>query len=901
MKKSWITKSIIITMLALSLMSFCENGILYSQESITVIFLLDDSGSMANSDPDDLRYSAARLFVSLLDPGDSVGAVIFSDQARAITAGIETINSMEDKYQFADIFQPSLPNGYTDVLAGFSMISELLQTGSSETGQTIIIFLTDGQPEPLNYYSSYEDDTIELAKSLDIPVISIALTQSASINFLTRISAQTMGDVYPAETALDLLDVYLHILSQWKHRIIVGDGVIDCPCVESVTIDQGLVPYINHISFAVSKDDNVNMTLIDPEGAVVDESSPLIEFYRLNDTKFSVISLNTISAGDWQVQLEGSGKAQVRVIVESSLQIGLPNLGSFAEAGQPLLLEAEIIEIDSIGMSTRVVGEGGFSAIVTLPDGTEESLDQFYDDGTHGDITANDGLYSRVYSNTTTHGTYSIRLFGYKGLIPLQSEDKITLIDFPKINIESPQSITYNLEDDEQIPIVMNLITEEGEGLDSGAVKARFTNEKGETSEFELINDGTNYEGIFTPDISGHYILEVFVEDGSYQTMTYSHSKSIEFDVFLVPRLTFELEGNHGDLVEVENDEITRGISIGVNVSSTADKAVAVSAAIEGTSEIYIEQPGQITIPAGATTTIDLLLKSVSELSLGEKAFQIVFSSVEDVSLVDSVIPLSILVFRPTIAIENSQPVFCDNPIGCYWWKSEILLTINSTSKEEEHITLNLSGDDHVSLEETQFNIVPGKQEILITVVNDGYISKGLKEYSVFLLPDRDTVFSEQEVDGITIQLQLPALVLRCKKTIMWTIIGCFGLVIFIQYFARRLKLKSQENLISGTFQYWHNNNPLTKTTVDLTELRKKKLIIGSDPDCDIPIASSDIEHHHIRLIAKKNEGHIDVILEPLAEVMQGYGQIISEMVLSNETAFTLGEIHCRYLSDSGY
>ena len=901
MKTHLVIKTIIILIVAFALMSFTDISNEYAQDSIRVIFVIDESGSMANSDPSDLHYSAARLFVSLLDPGDSVGAVTFSDQAQVITSGIQTIGSMDDKLQLANVFQPGTPNGYTDVKAAFTQVSELLLTAPSEPDQTIIILLTDGQPEPLDYYSAYESDTIELAKSLEIPVISIALTQGASINFLNRLSSQTSGNVYPAETALDLLDVYLNILSQWKHRTIIGDSIIDCPTEETITIDQGLIPYMNHISFAISKNDDVTMTLIDPEGSVVNDNSPQVDFYQLNDAKFSVISLSSITAGDWIVKLDGSGNAQVRVIIDSNLQIDLPNLVSFAEAGQPLLLEAEIIEIDSMGIQKRIVGEGSFSAIVTSPDGTEESLDQFYDDGTHGDVTANDGLYSRIYSNTGTPGTYSIKLFGYKGLIPLQTEKNINLIAFPVISIESPQSIKYNLEDDEKFPLEIIVKTNEGEGLDAGNVKAKITNEKGVSVEIDLVQDGTKYTAELLPSSGGHYIVEIFVEGGVFQTILYTHAETIEFDVYLVPKLVFNLEGNDGNFLQVQNEDLVQGIPIEVTVTSTADEPITVSAKIEGSSDIYIDQLDQVTIPAGASTTMEINLLSAAELSLGEKNIQIVFTTDEDVTLVDSVIPMSIQVYRPTITIGNIEPVICEDPVGCYWWKSDFVLTIISSSEEEIPVTFEIVGNDSLSLEESLFVIMPGKQDVRITLNNENFISQGTKDYSLHLTTTSDKTTIDPGSNEFNVQLVLPALVSRCKKTIIWTSIGFIGLIVFIRILSRRLGEKKRETLITGTLQYWDDNNSSYKTSVDLTELRKKVVIVGTDPDCDIAITGVGVEHHHIRLFTKKIDDQIEIVLEPIGEVRQVYNQIISEIMLSNEMIFTLGKIHCRYLSDSGY
>ena len=40
-------------------------------DHISAILILDNSGSMQTSDPDNLRFSGARMLISLLDAGDS--------------------------------------------------------------------------------------------------------------------------------------------------------------------------------------------------------------------------------------------------------------------------------------------------------------------------------------------------------------------------------------------------------------------------------------------------------------------------------------------------------------------------------------------------------------------------------------------------------------------------------------------------------------------------------------------------------------------------------------------------------------------------------------------------------------------------------------------------------------
>ena len=44
-------------------------------DHISIIFVLDDSGSMGSNDPSNLRVTAVKLFIAMLDPGDGAAVI----------------------------------------------------------------------------------------------------------------------------------------------------------------------------------------------------------------------------------------------------------------------------------------------------------------------------------------------------------------------------------------------------------------------------------------------------------------------------------------------------------------------------------------------------------------------------------------------------------------------------------------------------------------------------------------------------------------------------------------------------------------------------------------------------------------------------------------------------------
>lgn len=901
MKNKLLQKMVIISLAAMSLISFNSFSNSLQEENINVLFIIDNSGSMANNDPSNLRYSAARLFISMLDEGDSVGAVIFSDQAEVLTDGIEVIQSESNKHSISNKFQPVQNSGYTDVKAAFQLVSELCKNQNSDKTKNIIIFLTDGYPEPLNPYSLYEEDTIRLAKSIGIPILSIGLTSGASSNFLTILATETEGQVLYAKTALNLLDVYLQILSQWKNRTILGEGFDTAPNSQSINIDPGMIPYTEEISFIVSKDSTVDVELIDPNGQLINDDSSIIKYSEQNDPAFAIFTLDRISAGEWTVVLRGNGKAQIRAILTSHLKAELISPQSFAAVAEPLLLSAQIIEQNSNGTNTNVIGDAIFNAVITLPNGEQESVDQFYDDGTHGDLVANDGVHSRLYPNTELSGNYEIKLYGSKDLIPVTSQRQVTLIPFPVMEVIMPISHTYELEDRESIPIEIEIENESGETLDKGMLIANVKNNKGDIQEIILSKNGNRFSGKFIPEMPGSYSMEISVMEGSYKNLSYKRTQTIDFEVYIIPKINIRMEEDENDYERFEKSELEHGVPITIAVSSTANQPYRLELSLEGASDIFLADQTSLTIPPHQTQVFTLNLKSSAEITLGKHEFQLIFSTDKNIKLDGAVLPISLNIYEPTITIQDVAPITCGIPDGCISWQSDFTVSIYSSSKQVETVILEIDNDKNLSLNRKELEIQPGLQSVGLSLSNNVFMSRGDKAYNLTLVPRRKELHLGNYQNGIPLTLNVPSLLSRCKKQIAWTGLGITGLLVILRRIIQSIKSITQKPIVTGTLQFWTGDQSRQSTTIDLTNIKKSMLTIGSNPKADIPISNSNLEESHIELRAKKGRDETQVFLFPIGKVTRGYTIVSGEELLENGATYSVGNTHFRYLSDSGY
>jgi Mg-chelatase subunit ChlD len=538
-------------------------------EHVAVILVMDNSGSMEASDALGLRYTGIRLFASLLDPGDSIGLILFSTRAEILTNGMIQLASQADKLDFLDSLHFQKANGYTDVKAALGKTKELLSNTDLQGRAVVIVLLTDGRPEIPNPYPGYERETLDLARSLGAPVLAIALTDAARTPFLDQLAAATEGRVYPAKAASDLLDAYLQVLGQVKDRTVIGGRKFQG--TGSLHLDPALAPYINSVSVVVAKPEKSNVDLLGPDGQPIHANTANAIFADLDDSRYSILTLENPAGGTYKFRVSGGGAAQAWAILHSRLQLRMIGSGSIHPLGRELLVVVRLLEETMPGKAITIIGEGNFSAQITRPDGSTVSLDQFYDDGTHGDAVANDGDYTRIYPTVDLEGKYLISVQGWKGAVPIQAQGWVNVLQFPALALESPSGLVQVHAGE----VALRVHLEGGTPplFDQGEVVARVLSPSGRTQEIPLHGEGS-YSGVFTPTENGDYHVVFETRAVKYLGVDYQTSLEQFFHVTLLPVVHVNVAGINlpaGCLSRPEE------LSVSLLISSTTEEVLRLS------------------------------------------------------------------------------------------------------------------------------------------------------------------------------------------------------------------------------------------------------------------------------------------------------------------------------------
>lgn len=867
-----------------------------SQSHVAVLFVLDNSRSMASNDPLGLRFTAAQLFTAMLDEGDAVGIVSFSTAAVPLSGGLISIGSAADKQALMEMLQPVTADGWTDVRSAFTLAGALLAQADLPDHKAVIVFLTDGKPEIPNKPPDYEDETLEIARNLSIPILSIALTQEAQTPFLGHVSHITGGNIIPANTAGDLLDAYLAIFGQIKDRTILGNGTVLAPTDAGLSLDPALTPYIETASFVIHHGPSVQSHLRGPDGyaVVAGPGAPAV----FTGTHFSVITIARPAAGNWSFQIEGSGPAQVRAILRSRLRIGVTSPQSLHEAGQPMRISVHLLEEPPDAPPVKIIGQTNFSVEIVRPDGTRESLDRLYDDGTHGDVQAGDGEYTRLYANSSLPGTYTFVVRGWKGIVPVEQTTRVEVIPFPKPIVVEPSATYYEVRNGGethlgQIPLTVQ-VGDDGE-MEPGGWIALITTPSGATHEIVLGFNGVAYTGDFIPSEDGDHVVRYAARNGYYRGLPYVHTAETVFSVRIVPIITV---AGSVDLGVVDLSQAVATVVADIMVSSTAQQTEYLDIRLEGVPGLVIAIGDTVAIVPG-TGTVSIRFTLQPTLSPGLATGQLVFASPEGIEVTGGPVTVRGEFFRPALFISpNPLPVVVS--VGCFEPVASLVLTLESSGRQPEPVQVRLPETHGLYLETSTIEVAPGATELALPITLPVDMSVG--EYqTVITFETRPGVAMNGAPNGkaqVPLTLRMLPPWNRCQMELAG---GGLLLLLFVvagSIGGRQLWVATRPPKVTGTLRHWPKDQAGAAVDVDLTALRESAVTIGSDEGCTVFIPDPSLIGRHTRLHAEKTEDAPRVILEPHGEVYKGYQVVHEAWPLQDGDTFTLGTRQFQYFVD---
>ncbi|WP_017814012.1 MULTISPECIES: vWA domain-containing protein [Paenibacillus] len=182
-----------------------------------VVVVIDNSGSMQGTDPQNLRYQAVKNMVDSMDDDMRVGIVQFSDQASvALPLTVLNAASKQQVHQTMDTMVTT--DGGTDFTLALDTAMQMIKEHNDDTRGTVVIMLSDGD-------STLGSDTLQpfQQQGIAIHTVGLSLQDNVNPNLLPQIASETGGQYYDVSQAIDLPKTFQQIYDTLDKRTLVTE------------------------------------------------------------------------------------------------------------------------------------------------------------------------------------------------------------------------------------------------------------------------------------------------------------------------------------------------------------------------------------------------------------------------------------------------------------------------------------------------------------------------------------------------------------------------------------------------------------------------------------------------------------------------------------------------------
>lgn len=298
---------------------------------MNVVFVMDESGSMARTDPESLRYDAMDLFLGLAtESGNYMGAVAF-DEDVILRQDIAPIEGLADKTNLSQSVRRVSSQGDTNIGKAIETATQMLQESGNASLPSAVILLSDGNTDlggnETKLQESYasRDNAIDAARANGYKIYSVCLNTNGDADpaELQEISAATGGTSVEVKSAEDLKEVFsqFYNIIYSTETIVLGDmqipdsGEVEIPFrIPRIGVEEANI-------IISTLNPNTSYMLYRPDGIAFTES-------ELNDMKitaktFSVLKVQDPQDGEWKLIVRGNpgDNIKIEMVYNSDLDI----------------------------------------------------------------------------------------------------------------------------------------------------------------------------------------------------------------------------------------------------------------------------------------------------------------------------------------------------------------------------------------------------------------------------------------------------------------------------------------------------------------------------------------------------------------------------------------------------
>ncbi len=282
---------------------------LLAQENTEVVLLIDNSGSMKQNDPKNLRIPATNLLINLLKDRAKLTIFTFSTHTKLLVPAKEASDDYVKQFHNKEK-QIDSTGQFTNILAALNAANSAIKDSKSR----FIVLLTDGKIDRGSKQQDSEDRQIinntllpELKKN-HIKLYTIGIGSDIDEELLKSLASQTNG-IYQFMSSM--ADAEKSLYNTFTSAI-PAQGIP----LEKANNNERNIPVdanVKQLSVIIEKKDQTTpIALYQPDGSVHESKIP-----KLN--KFIFIDVKHPAAGAWKIK--GDEQQEERAIILTSLEL----------------------------------------------------------------------------------------------------------------------------------------------------------------------------------------------------------------------------------------------------------------------------------------------------------------------------------------------------------------------------------------------------------------------------------------------------------------------------------------------------------------------------------------------------------------------------------------------------
>ena len=349
--------------------------------------LVDTSGSMKQSDPQNLRAPALRLLAGLLPKGNRAGVWAFDQQVVVLTPPGEVTDAWQaaarrsaDRINSRGLFT-DIGGALERALVGWEKPAENQRRG--------ILLLTDGKVDISKDPFVNEQararvlkDTLERLQRSGAVIYTIALSDDADYELLEKLARTTNGWFERAEDATTLQRLFLRMFEKAVQRDTV-------PLKQNrFTVDGS----IREMTLVVFRRPGAAPTqVMAPDGSRFSQEALGPRMRWATEQEYDMVTVEQPTPGKWQVLADID--PDNRVMVVTDLRVELSPLPAQAMVGESLALGAQLLERGKPMTDPDFLKVLG-ATLTRRSEGGESQLRAMFDNGQPPDAVAGDGVLS---------------------------------------------------------------------------------------------------------------------------------------------------------------------------------------------------------------------------------------------------------------------------------------------------------------------------------------------------------------------------------------------------------------------------------------------------------------------------------------------------------------------------